>query len=218
VIIALCIIPISVYNQQRFDRFVLLNTNSGYAFYLGNHPIYGTQFIPILPSETYRSLIPTELHDLDEAALDQALLKRGLQIVMDDPVRYILLSLSRIPAYFEFWPSADSSMISNISRVASFGITLPFMVYGLFLSLRTRSSDRRKYLLDLVASPIGLILLFSSIYAGVHLLTWALIRYRLPIDAVLFPFAAFALSKIFERIQEKRAPARVEATTLPNKS
>jgi 4-amino-4-deoxy-L-arabinose transferase-like glycosyltransferase len=102
VIISALILPFTLYNQARFDRFVLLNTNAGYAFYWANHPIYGTRFISILPPEmgTYRDLIPVEVRrlGLDEAALDQALLGRGIQFVLEDPGRYILLSLSRIPA------------------------------------------------------------------------------------------------------------------------
>jgi len=198
-LVVLSVLPISLYNQHRFGRFVLLNTNSGYAFFWGNHPIYGTHFIPILPSETYQSLIPEELRNLDEAALDQALLQRGLQFVFDDPKRYLLLSLSRIPAYFVFWPSSDSGLLSNISRVSSFGVMFPFMLYGLFLSVR------KKQLLNLLISPSGLLILFIGIYAAVHLLTWALIRYRLPIDAVLIPFAAFSWLHIFDQISKRTA-------------
>ena len=198
-LVVLCVLPISLYNQYRFGRFVLLNTNSGYAFFWGNHPIYGTHFIPILPSETYLSLVPEKLRNLDEAALDQALLQRGIQFVFDDPKRYLLLSLSRIPAYFVFWPSSDSGLLSNISRVSSFGIMFPFMVYGLFLSVR------KKQFLNLLISPSGLLILFIGIYAVVHLLTWALIRYRLPIDAVLIPFAAFSLLQVFEQITKRTA-------------
>lgn len=212
-VVVLCILPISLYNQSRFGRFVLLNTNSGYAFFWGNHPIYGTQFIPILPGNTYQDLIPEELRSLDEAALDQELLKRGLQFVFDDPVRYVLLSFSRIPAYFMFWPSPDSSVVSNISRVASFGILFPFMLYGLILSLDKKRFGNGKYLLNLFISPVGLLLLFTVIYASIHILTWALIRYRLPIDAVLLPFAAFALSSIFERANRKYAVIRIEAAS-----
>jgi 4-amino-4-deoxy-L-arabinose transferase-like glycosyltransferase len=199
-LIVLFILPVTLYNYSRFGRFVLLNTNSGYAFFWGNHPIYGTKFIPILPSGTYQRLIPLEVRHLDEAALDQELLQRGLRFVLDDPKRYTLLSLSRIPTYFMFWPSADSEALSNISRVASFGITWPFMLWGLILSVKKVVSKKGREFLNLILSPEGLLMIFVVIYSVVHLLTWALIRYRLPVDAVLIPFAALAVVDIMRRI------------------
>jgi hypothetical protein len=66
-------LPWIVRNYIAFDQFVLLNTNSGYASYWGNHPVYGTKFIPILPEEmgTYLDLLPRDLlkQGLNEAAL-----------------------------------------------------------------------------------------------------------------------------------------------------
>lgn len=199
-IVFLSILPFSLYNQSRFGRFVLLNTNSGYAFFWGNHPIYGTTFIPILPEEmgSYQELVPEEIHHLDEASLDQELLQRGLQFVVDDPVRYILLSISRIPAYFMFWPSSNSSLISNASRVASFGLILPFILYGLFLNGKKTLQKNGNFFINLFLSPQGLLIIFGLIYTSIHLLTWALIRYRLPVDAVLIPFAALALYQLFQ--------------------
>jgi hypothetical protein len=44
------------------------------------------------------------------------------------------------------------------------------------------------------------LILFAVVYSGVHILTWTLIRYRLPVDGVLIPFAALALVSIAERI------------------
>jgi 4-amino-4-deoxy-L-arabinose transferase-like glycosyltransferase len=204
-LVVVFILPISFYNQSRFGRFVLLNTNSGFAFFWGNHPIYGTHFYGILPDSlgTYQELVPEELRHLDEAALDQALLKRGLQFVVDDPKRYILLSMSRIPVYFEFWPSHNSGLISNISRVGSFGIILPFVIYGLFLSIKRIFSEKGNPFINLVTSPAGLLMLFALIYSTIHLLTWALVRYRLPVDAVLIPFAALAISDLYSRIGRK---------------
>ncbi|HSB66562.1 MAG TPA: glycosyltransferase family 39 protein [Anaerolineales bacterium] len=190
------ILPITWFNYIRFGRFVLLNTNAGYAFYLGNHPIYGTRFIPILPSEMYIQLIPPELRTLDEAALDQELLKRGLDFIKQDPGRYLLLSLSRIPAYFMFWPSSDSGLISNISRVGSFGLFLPFMLYGIYRAFVLQ----RKQKLILRYDPAFLLVLFAIVYTGIHLLSWALIRYRLPVDAVLTVFGGLAITDIYQRI------------------
>ena len=195
-IILVMILPFTIYNTSRFGHFVLLNTNSGYAFFWANHPIYGTHFQSILTTGNYQDLIPVELRNLDEAALDQALLRRGFQFVFDDPVRYVLLSISRIPEYFKFWPSKDSGLISNISRVASFGVLWPFMLYGLYRAI----AGQKQSLADRLESPISLLVLFVSIYSLIHLLSWSLIRYRLPVDAVLLVFAGLAVVDLTRRV------------------
>ena len=117
---------------------------------------------------------------MDEAALDHALLRKGIKFVVADPWRYLLLSLSRVPHYFKFWPSPYSSTISNVSRVCSFGLLLPLMLLGLILSWRSHGAS------------IILLYLFIVIYSGIHLLSWASIRYRLPVDAVFLLFAGLA--------------------------
>jgi 4-amino-4-deoxy-L-arabinose transferase-like glycosyltransferase len=200
-IMILCILPITLYNYQRFHRFVLINTNAGFAFFWGNNPIYETQFQPILSEDnvSYAQLIPNDVRSLNEAAMDQELLKRGIGFVISDPVRYILLSISRIPFYFEFWPTESSSLISNISRVFSFGIMLPFMVYGIIVTFLNRSEKALRGW----SSPVALLLLFSFLYTGIHVLTWTLIRYRLPIDAILLIFAGCALTDIYQRITHR---------------
>ncbi len=199
-IVAGMILPFSAYNYSRFGQFVLLNTNAGYAFFWGNHPIYGTRFVGILPREmgSYESLIPAELRSLDEAALEKALMQRGLQFILDDPGRYLILSLSRISVYFQFWPSRESGLISNISRVGSFGILWPFMLYGLarlFVDGYTKNIDH----------PAWILVLFAGVYSIIHLLSWALIRYRLPVDAVLLVFAAYGLADLSRRFQAFRS-------------
>ncbi len=204
VLILAFILPVSFYNYSRFGRFTLLNTNSGYAFFWGNHPIYGNEFIPILPTETYQELIPEEVRHLDEAALDQELLKRGIQFVTDDPGRYFLLSLSRIPPYFMFWYSPESTTLSNISRIGSFGLFLPFMLYGLWLSIKRNALQTENQIWNLLFSPQGLLMLFALVYSGVHIFTWTLIRYRLPVDAVLIPFAGLALVELVQRVLKTR--------------
>jgi len=194
-IIAVLILPWTLRNYQAFQRLVLLNTNAGFAFYWANHPIYGTNFAGILPPGiSYQSLIPAELRSLDEAALESALMQRGVQFVLDDPGRYLLLSISRFKTYFMFWPSADSGLLSNVVRVLSFGLALPFILHGLILALRRW----RRWLL---------LYLFVVVYSGIHLLSWALIRYRLPVDAVLLVFAVYSLVDLYERARVRLARA-----------
>ncbi|MCC9076801.1 glycosyltransferase family 39 protein [Litorilinea aerophila] len=196
-VVVAAIAPWTIRNARAFGTFVPLNTNAGYAFYWGNHPVYGTRFQGILPADgpSYVDLLPRELASLNEAELDQALLRRGIGFVLADPWRYGLLSLSRAREYFKFWPSAESSTISNLSRVASFGLLLPFMLVGLALAVGRliRRDDPRQ-------GPAVLLLgLFIGVYTGVHLLTWTLIRYRLPVDSVLLLFAALTLVELAAR-------------------
>ncbi len=191
-VVVAMILPLTAFNYARFGEFVLLNTNSGFAFYWANHPIQGTHFQPILESSggDYGSLIPAELNHLNEAQLDRELLGRGLRFVADDPGRYLLLSLSRISAYFMFWPSSDSSTVSNLSRVLSFGLMWPLMLLGAVLAVKRALPAVRP------PWPAGLLLLFALAYSAIHILSWALVRYRLPVDAVLLVFAGFGLQSV----------------------
>jgi len=193
--LVILILPWTIRNYQAFGTFVLLNTNVGYAFFWGNHPIYGTNFIPLLPSSgpnSYYELIPKELLHLNEAELDKALLQRGIRFVVDDPIRILLLSASRTHEFFKFWPSSDSGLISNVSRMGSFGISLPFMLYGLWCALVSNWKSNTTY----EKWGIALLVFFVLGYTTIHLLSWALIRYRLPVDAVLLVFAALGIEKL----------------------
>ncbi len=195
-VVAALVAPWTARNHKVFGQWTLLNTNAGYAFFFANHPIYGTEFVPILTNESYQNLIPVELRGLNEASLDQALLREGVGFVVHDPLRYTLLSLSRVKYYFLFAPSAESGWVSNISRTLSFGLLLPFMGYGLFLSI----VYRRRWVAAGAWSSVVLLLLFMAVYSLIHIFSWTLIRYRLPVDAILVVFAAQAATALTKQL------------------
>jgi len=203
-IVVMLILPWTIRNYRAFDTLVPLNTNAGFAFYWGNHPIHGTSFMPLLPPDgpSYRDIIPTELLSLNEGQLDQALLREALKIIAADPQRYLLLSASRVSEYFKFWPSAGSSLVSNLSRVGSFALFLPFMLYGLWRSF----SLVRDPVYSGQRADVVLLYLFMVVYTAVHLASWTLIRYRLPVDAVLIIFAALGINDIINTILVWRQP------------
>jgi hypothetical protein len=205
------IAPWTVRNYQAFGRFVPLNTNAGFAFYWANHPIHGTDFVPILPAEVYGDLIPPELGTLNEAELDAALLRLGLGFVLNDPLRYLRLSISRIDDYFKFWPSPESSAASNLARSLSFGLSLPFMLYGLRLSMAGGAGlvPRERH------ATIVLLWLLIGSYSLLHILSWALIRYRLPVDALLVLFTALGLVQLAERLGRPRLAFSLETRPGP---
>jgi 4-amino-4-deoxy-L-arabinose transferase-like glycosyltransferase len=197
-VVVAAILPFTYYNHIRFESFVLLNTNAGFAFFWANHPVYGNQFEPILTPSQYFYLIPVEFRHMNEAQLDSVLLREGLRFVIEDPVRYLRLSLSRLPVLFMFWPMNESGYLSNFFRTISFGLLWPFMLYGLLATIANikKFTSINKFM-------IILFITFILFYTMLHLLSWALIRYRMPIDAVMLVFASYAIFNIASRIKLK---------------
>jgi hypothetical protein len=185
-ILALFIAPWSVRNFAAYGAFLPLNSNAGWALYAANHPALGTRWI-----DAYVPPKPPEIAGLNEAEMNSVLTSLGIQFILEDPLRVLLLSLNRIPGFFKFWPSPDSHILSNISRVFSYGLYLPFFLYGLFIS---REQWRR----------CSLIYIFAVFYCLMHILTYTMIRYRLPVDAALMPFAALAVVDLIQRVQPRR--------------
>jgi hypothetical protein len=256
-----CILPFTVRNYVVYGEFLLLNSNAGYAMYSAQHPMHGTSF-----QEYEAAPLPDDLRGrgLNEAQWDRELTRRGIGFVFDQPGRYLLLSLSRVRDYFEFWPTADSSLLYNVGRLASFTLFLPFMIYGIVLAIlrvaavsrpspvlsevegsfvsrpspalselegsaahrlsrvhpeRRRGTSSRDlppsvhrhssiralrpfvpFVIHFSTTPVALLLLFMAFYSLLHILTWAMTRYRLPVDAVAIIFAALAIADLGRRI------------------
>lgn len=193
-VIAVCVLPWTVRNYRVFDQVVLLNTNAGFAFFWGNHPVHGYHFQPLLPGDgsAYGALVPADVLRLNEGAMDRALLRLGMEQIAADPVRYVWLCVTRIEEYFKFWPTDESGALANLARVLSFGLCLPWMIGGLLVAAATPEARRSAH------PGVWLLVAIAFVYTAIHLLTWTLVRYRLPVDAVLAPFAALAMSRAFQ--------------------
>ena len=189
-LLLICILPFTYRNCRVYGQFLLLNSNTGYAMYSAQHPMHGDRF-----SEFAAAPLPPGLEGMNEAQMDRELLRQGLRFVVEEPGRYLRLCLSRVRAYLEFWPTADTTPLHNVGRTASFGLALPLMLYGLFLALRDPATRRR----------VVLIPVFVLFYSTLHILTWAMVRYRLPPDAALMPFAALGLEDLWYRGRSWRA-------------
>jgi 4-amino-4-deoxy-L-arabinose transferase-like glycosyltransferase len=186
-IIILMIAPWTIRNYLVFHQILLLNSNAGYAFFASNNPNLGTDWrndVVVVP-------VPDELAGQNEAQLDRALTRRGIQFILADPERYVRLTLDKTLEYFKFWPSRESGQMSNLVRVFSFGLYLPFMLLGLYLSFaRWRS--------------FAVLYLFIVIHTGIHLLSWPAPRYRLPVDAVSMVFAGMAILELTRQLKTRR--------------
>jgi 4-amino-4-deoxy-L-arabinose transferase-like glycosyltransferase len=186
IMIIVAVLPWTLRNYRLFDRFMLLQSQFGHVFWNSNHPGQGTDFSGPLVAP-----IPEELTELNEADLTYELFRRGRLFVVQDPIRFILLTVSRTKQFFTFWPTSESGLASNIARILSFGILLPFMGAGLILSMR----NWKRYL------PIYLFLL---IHITIHVTSWVMVRYRIPADVLLLPFAAMAVTQLISYLNVQR--------------
>jgi len=189
------IAPFTLRNYLVYGQFLLLNSNAGYAMYSAQHPMHGTTF-----QEFASAPLPDDLQGLNEAQKDRILMQRGIGFVLADPGRFVLLSLSRVPDYFEFWPTSDTTFINNLGRVGSWGLFLPFILYGLWLALRAAGPRSILGWINFSITPLALIVLFMIVYSLLHILTWAMPRYRLPVDATMVPFAALAVYDLARQV------------------
>jgi 4-amino-4-deoxy-L-arabinose transferase-like glycosyltransferase len=178
------ILPWTYRNYQVYGDFLLLNSNAGFAMFSAQHPMHGVSF-----REFDAAPLPEGWWGRSEAELDKDLMRLGIEFVLDDPIRYSLLSLSRVRAFFEFWPTQDTTLLNNLGRTASFGLFLPLILFGLYLVIRDKNFVERN----------TLVFLFIVFYTLLHVLTWAMVRYRLPVDAVLVILAALALLELYTR-------------------
>lgn len=198
-ILLLALLPWTIRNQIAFGTFSLLNSSAGFALYWANHPLHGDRFVPILPADgpSYADLLPPEVLAMNEVQMERTLMRLALHDSAANPGRIARLSLSRMSEYFRFWPAGASMTGSDLIRLASFGLLFPFALAGIAIGCRRTSTARAQAGLDRFS--VEILLLFCALYTVIHLLSWTLIRYRLPVDAALAIFAAISLSAGFRR-------------------
>jgi 4-amino-4-deoxy-L-arabinose transferase-like glycosyltransferase len=176
VVIGLSVLPFTIHNYLLWGRFLLLEAQFGHVFWNGNHPGHHGDFNPVTVFP-----IPAEiLASHNDVEITSRLLFLGVQNVLRDPGGFLLLTLTRLREFFLFWPTAKSGQVESLLRVLSFGMLWPFAVLGL---LRSRGRWRE----------LAPLLLYMLALTAVYSVTWTMIRYRVPVDAVLIPFGALGV-------------------------
>jgi hypothetical protein len=139
----------------------------------------------------------------NDVDITNELLRRGIQNVLNDPWMFVMLTITRLREFFLFWPTTQSDIFSNLLRVFSFGIMWPFAAAGLWLS--------RRQWRDLLP-----IYIFMVTHTGVYAVTWTMVRYRVPLDAFLIPFAAVAGVHLYTWIKNSHRSRRQDEAALPS--
>lgn len=195
--IAVAVLPFTIRNYGLWGRFLLLESQFGHVFWNGNHPSHHGHFSnQVFP-------IPPEILALqNDAAITNRLLLLGIQNVWQDPRHFVELTLDRTAIFFSCLPSRGSNTTENLLRMASFGWVFPTAVVGTWISRHAWRALLPVYLLIVL-------------HTGVHLVTWSMVRYRVPLDPLFIMFSAVTLVGLWDRaIVPRRAgnaePSRVD--------
>jgi hypothetical protein len=95
----------------------------------------------------------------------------------------------------EFWPT-ETTLLHNIGRLASITLFLPLFGCGIWLVIHRARQDRQSRR-PFWRQPVSMVLLFIIFYSLLHIFTWAMSRYRLPVDAAAIPFASYAVLEMW---------------------
>ena len=179
--IAITVLPFTIWNYNTWGQPLALQAQFGHVFWNGNHPGHEGDFHPYQVFE-----IPADVLALDnDAQITNRLLEMGVENIKADPVHFLQLTLTRLRELFVFWPTEGSTLPANTLRVLSFGLLAPFSFAGIVLCM---TQWRR----------LAPIYLFAACHVGIHALTWAMVRYRVPLDPFLILFASYALVRLLD--------------------
>jgi tetratricopeptide (TPR) repeat protein len=207
----LLIAPVAVRNYTVGDDFVLIASQGGMNFYLGNNS-RSDGVTAILPGaredfwggyqESIERAEAAAGRTLKASQVSRYWFRRGLGFWTQDPAGALRLTLKKIAL---FWGGAEIANNKDIYFVGRripllgalvrpgplylpFGIAVPLALAGMVLAWRRRES-----------SKAGLLALFIFCYMASIVPFFVTARFRLPIVPMLLPFAAYCLISPFRR-------------------
>lgn len=219
--IAICVLPVTIRNYVVGHDVVMVSSQGGVNFYLGNNP-EADGLTMVMPEIRLDLSIPwSEFVDTTDAYAqhDQGRPLRPSEIssywndkgwkwVFEHPANFLALTGKRIVYLFSGFENSDQADIYRFSENSPilqtlifdrgvkfpFGVVAPLALIGLLLAW----PERRKL------APIYLFLLGYTPTIVLFLVT---ARHRLAVIVLFLIFAAFAFSRILDAMMERRREA-----------
>lgn len=208
--VALPILPVFLHNVMH-DEWVLVSTNGGINFFIGNNPDW-QQTVAIRPGYPWEKIVTLPYHldgaeQADKIGSSSIFFREALNYIIFHPLDYAENQLTKLyqlvfgyeimrntDLYFfkQYSSLLDKLIFSNAWLKFPFGLLFPFGALGIWTSLR-RSDGENKYLIAyLGAGSLGLFLFFVTA------------RYRVILVPVLAIYAAVGFRNTVAALLEKK--------------
>lgn len=182
----LALLPWTIRNHAVLNRWVPLDTNSGFTLYDGFNPrATGAS------DQTFVKQMP-KLQSMDELRRSDYLASLAKRYIADHPARVISLAVAKLARTWS--PITLSNEFGQLRyQLIAAGFAIPFdllIIAGLFRGELSRGAKA--------------FLLTPAVYFSiVHALTVGSLRYRIPAEPPLAILAAVALFKVVEKMHSR---------------
>lgn len=180
----LCLLPWVVRNQVLYHALVL-STNGGFNFYIGNGPAATGEFVAPPPA------LMQQAAALPDVARDQLFYAEALAHIRSNPAAWLGVLANKGYQLVWFRPNLGTAY-SQLGPIVASG-PLPYKLsYALLLVLALPSLWHTRHHWRLLLP----LYLAALAYGAVCLAFFVATRYRTPIEALLVPFAALTLGRV----------------------
>ncbi|MGB2987318.1 MAG: tetratricopeptide repeat protein [Phycisphaerae bacterium] len=204
---------VTVRNYLVSDEWVLISTNGGINFYIGNNP-QSDETVAIRPGEQWRRLARETCHEgaWTRAEQNACFFRRGLAYPADRPLDFLrglgrkairLVNAREIPRNVDPYVFRDFSFLLStfLWRAGPFGfpfgLIAPLAAVGVLASLRSSQTG------DAQRAGRFALLAFIVAYGASIVLFFVSARHRLPAAVVMIPFAAAGACWVWEPIWDR---------------
>jgi 4-amino-4-deoxy-L-arabinose transferase-like glycosyltransferase len=181
----LCCVPWTIRNYSTFHRFIPFRSGFGFELYIGNNENYAPPFL-YPPRVSFEREQLRYLH-LGEVSFMEEEKRKAIAFIKENPTTFARLVLNRT---VQFWVGLIHPLDAFNSHPAlSDRFILLNNLLAPFIALTGA------FLLIFKRHPLTIPLLtFPVAYPIVYYITHASLRYRHPLDPILFLFVAFAIT------------------------
>jgi 4-amino-4-deoxy-L-arabinose transferase-like glycosyltransferase len=206
--VALALLPVAVRNHAVGGEWVLVNSQGGQNFYIGNfrgNDTGGYRAPPFLRADPKyeeedfaREAEKALGRDLTPAQVSSYWWRRGLEEILADPGHFLRHTGRKLLVLVNHHEIADNYSFDFVADVAapmlrwplpSFGLLLPVALCGAFFARRERA--------------VWLLFAFAASYAASLVLFFNLSRLRLPLAPLVILFAGKGLVELFRRARAR---------------
>ena len=207
VVAALIVAPWVIRNYRALDTFVLTRTNTGYVFWLGNHPgTSGGAADRADPTSSLSQLAtaPAELQrrvlSAGEVEQNRILFTEALRYVREEPVAFMTRWVRKLAYFWWFPPYGGKRYPGWQLRVyqAFYALLLAAALTGVIRAARAPSPGHHPGLALAILLPLGV--------GAAQALFYIEGRHRLAVEPMLAVPAGYGLAWLHETLRRPRTP------------